>query len=56
MAFVRQNFWINQSLNRLPKKIRDECRQDPSVPKRTLIEIARKKQERGMLTAFNKFR
>ena len=44
------------SLNRLPKEIRDECRQDPTVPKRTLIEIARKKQERSMLTEFKKFR
>jgi ParB family chromosome partitioning protein len=44
------------SLNRLPKEIRDECRQDPTVPKRTLIEIARKKQERGMLTQFRKYR
>jgi ParB family transcriptional regulator, chromosome partitioning protein len=44
------------SLNRLPKAIRDECRQDPTVPKRTLIEIARKKQERSMLTEFKKFR
>jgi ParB family chromosome partitioning protein len=44
------------SLNRLPKEIRDECRQDPTVPKRTLIEIARKKQERSMLTQFRKYR
>jgi ParB family chromosome partitioning protein len=29
------------SLNKLPQEIRDECRTDPSVPKRTLIEIAR---------------
>lgn len=44
------------SLNRLPQEIRDICRQDPSVPKRTLIEIARKKQERSMVTAFTRFR
>jgi ParB family transcriptional regulator, chromosome partitioning protein len=44
------------SLNRLPEAIRDECRRDPAVPKRTLIEIARKKQERSMLTAFKKYR
>ena len=42
--------------NRLPKEIRDECRQDPTIPKRTLIEIARKKQERSMLTEFKKYR
>ena len=49
---------ISQSLsiNRLPKEIRDECRQDPTVPKRTLIEIAGKKQERSMLTQFRKYR
>ena len=44
------------SLNRLPKEIRDECRQDPSVPRNVLIEIARKKQERSMLTEFRKYR
>jgi ParB family transcriptional regulator, chromosome partitioning protein len=44
------------SLNRLPREIRDECRQDPSVPKNVLVEIARKKQERGMLTQFRKYR
>lgn len=32
------------------------CRQDFTVPKRTLIEIARKKQERSMLTQFRKYR
>ena len=44
------------SLNRLPKEIRDECRQDPTVPKNVLVEIARKKQERSMLTQFKKYR
>jgi ParB family chromosome partitioning protein len=44
------------SLNRLPKAIRDECRQDPTVPKNVLVEIARKKQERSMLTQFQKYR
>ena len=43
------------SINRLPKEIRDICRQDPTVPKRTLIEIAAKKQERSMLTQFRKY-
>ncbi len=38
------------ALNKLPKEIRDECRQDPNVPKYILIEIAWKKQERGMVT------
>jgi ParB family chromosome partitioning protein len=47
---------LSLSINRLPKEIRDECRQDPTVPKRTLIEIAGKKQERSMLTQFKKYR
>lgn len=46
---------LSLSLNRLPKEIRDECRKDPTVPKIVLIEIARKKQERGMVTQFNKY-
>jgi len=33
------------SLNRLPKEIRDECRQDPAVPKNVLVVIARKKHD-----------
>jgi ParB family chromosome partitioning protein len=44
------------SLNRLPQAIRDECRRDPTVPKNVLVEIARKKQERGMLTKFQQYR
>jgi len=47
---------VSLSLNKLPKEIRDECRQDPAVPKSVLIEIARKKQERSMLTEFKKYR
>ena len=43
------------SLNRLPREIRDQCRQDPSVPRNILVEIARKKQERSMLTRFRKY-
>jgi hypothetical protein len=27
------------SLNKLPQAIRDECRQDPAVPKNVLVEI-----------------
>ena len=44
------------SLNKLPQAIRDECRQDPTVPKNVLVEIARKKQERSMLTKFKQYR
>jgi ParB family chromosome partitioning protein len=43
------------SLNRLPKEIRDQCRQDPTVPRNVLFEIAQKKQERSMLTQFKKY-
>jgi len=44
------------SLTRLPQEIRDECRGDRSVSKNTLIEIARRKQERSMLTAWQEYK
>jgi ParB family chromosome partitioning protein len=44
------------SLNRLPKEVLDECRKDPAMPKRILIEIAQKKQSRSMLTAYLKYK
>jgi len=47
---------LSLSLNRLPQAIRDACRQDPTVPKNVLIEIAAKKQERSMLTKYNQYR
>jgi len=40
------------SLNRLPQEIRDACRADATVGRKTLIEIARKKQDRAMITAW----
>ncbi len=40
------------SINRLPEQIRDECRGNHQVSRNILIEIARKKQERGMLSAY----
>ncbi|MDA8123577.1 MAG: ParB/RepB/Spo0J family partition protein [Deltaproteobacteria bacterium] len=43
-------------LNRLPKEIRDECREDPTIPKNILVEIARKKQARAMVTQYKKYR
>ncbi|MDA8125889.1 MAG: ParB/RepB/Spo0J family partition protein [Deltaproteobacteria bacterium] len=42
------------TLTRLPQEIRDECRGNPAVTRKTLIAIARKKQTRGMVTAWNK--
>jgi ParB family transcriptional regulator, chromosome partitioning protein len=47
---------LSLSLNRLPKEIRDECRKDPTIPRNVLVEIARKKQERSMVTQFQKYR
>jgi ParB family chromosome partitioning protein len=44
------------SLNKLPKEVLDECRKDPAMPKRVLIEIAQKKQERSMLNAYAKYK
>jgi len=44
------------SLTNLPQEIRDECRGDRSVSRRTLVEIARRKQERGMLSAWEKYK
>ncbi|WP_051328268.1 ParB/RepB/Spo0J family partition protein [Desulfatirhabdium butyrativorans] len=44
------------SLNRLPQEIRDECRSNPAVTRKALINISRKKQTRGMLTAWKKLK
>ncbi|MDO8303915.1 MAG: ParB/RepB/Spo0J family partition protein, partial [Sedimentisphaerales bacterium] len=44
------------TLNRLPQRIRDDCRGDRTIFRQTLIDIARKKQERGMITAYNAYR
>ncbi|MFH1039293.1 MAG: ParB/RepB/Spo0J family partition protein [PVC group bacterium] len=44
------------SLNRLPAEIRDECRTNPACPRRVLVEIARKKQERAMVTLYKKYK
>ena len=40
---------------KISREIRGECRLDPTVPKKVLIEIAQKKQERGMVTQFQKY-
>jgi ParB family chromosome partitioning protein len=44
------------SLMKLPREIRDECRQEPTVPKNVLVAIARNKQQRSMVTAYRKYR
>ena len=43
-------------LNKSPKEIQDECRQDPTVPKKVLVAIARNKQQRSMVTQFQLYR
>ena len=42
------------SINRLPPEVLDDCRKDPTIPKRVLIDIAQKKQARSMATAYQK--
>ncbi|MCK9392818.1 MAG: ParB/RepB/Spo0J family partition protein [Syntrophales bacterium] len=44
------------SLTKLPQQVRDECRQDPSVPKKVLIGLAKNKQQRSMITQYQKYR
>ena len=44
------------SILKLPQRIRDECRQDPTVPKRVLISLAKNKQQRSMITQYEKYR
>ncbi len=44
------------SLTKLPQRIRNECRVDPKCPKRVLVEIAKKKQQRAMETLYEKFK
>lgn len=44
------------TLNRLPEEIRSECRNNPSIARATLLEIAKNKQTRSMLTQYNKYK
>lgn len=44
------------SLNRLPYEIRDECRENPKVSRKTLLEIAKRKKPRSMLNAYEKYK
>lgn len=41
------------SLNKLPIEIRDDCRGNRTISRAALVLIARKKQARGMITAYN---
>jgi len=44
------------SLNRLPDEILDECRTDPSISRKTLIDIAKKRGNKGMSSAYRKYK
>lgn len=44
------------TLNRLPEEIKDECRSNPAISRAVLLEIARKKQKRAMLSAWKKYK
>jgi len=44
------------ALNRLPQEIRDDCRSNPKCPRQILVEITRKKQDRAMITLYNKYK
>ena len=44
------------SLTRLPQEIRDDCRSNPKCPRQILVEIARKKQDRSMISLYNKYK
>ena len=56
--FSRSKATISEtlSLNRLPRQVRDECRNDPTIPKRDLIVMARSRQPRSMVSLFRKYR
>jgi ParB family chromosome partitioning protein len=44
------------SLTNLPGHIRDECRNDPKVSRKTLIKIAKKRKPQSMVNAYNKYK
>jgi ParB family chromosome partitioning protein len=44
------------SLTNLPQAVRDDCRGDRAISKKKLLEIARKKQQRAMNTAYAKYK
>jgi len=43
------------SLNDLPEEVRDECRTDPTISRKALIRIAKKKKPESMSIAFSKY-
>ena len=44
------------SLNKLPQEVRNDCRGDRAISRSALILIAKKKQARGMTTAYNAYK
>jgi len=44
------------ALNTLPEEIKGECRRNSSIPRRILVEIARKKKDRAKLTLFKNYK
>lgn len=44
------------TLMKLPENIRNECRTNQKISRQVLINIAKKKREKGMQTAFEKFK
>ncbi len=44
------------SLNNLPADIKDECRKNPKISRQVLLDIARKKSEKGKRTAYEKYK
>jgi len=44
------------AINKLPPEILDDCRKDPTMPKRVLVDIAQKRQTRSMTTAYQKYK
>jgi len=44
------------SLNKLPLEIRNDCRGDRTISRAALVVIARKKQARGMTTAYDAYK
>jgi ParB family transcriptional regulator, chromosome partitioning protein len=44
------------TLNRLPERIRHECRQNPDISRTTLLNIARRKQTRAMISMYDRYK
>lgn len=44
------------SLNDLPPEIRDECRNDPSISRATLLKIVKKNNPKTMIAAYEKYK